>query len=1162
MSIRIVWLFFLFIAISNGGNAQDLSSLRKKRILITQDTTTIDSLHIVANSFHIVNQPDSLHKLLPTESKFVWLGNQFPTDSVDIVYRVISFDFGKVYERKNKDIVGNEFETNPFDIIPEGDRYLEQKGDEIRTLGNISRGIGFGNRQDVTVNSNLNLRLNGRIKDEIDIVAAISDDNNPIQPEGNTQQIQDFDRVFIQLSKDSTQIIAGDFAMVTPDSSYFMKYNKKSRGIHFDYQFDRKQALWKWSGEGAVSRGRFARNTIAGIEGNQGPYRLSGANGETFIIIISGTEQVYLDGETLTRGEQNDYVINYNTGELTFTPKRLITQYSRIVIEFQYSDRNYGRSVVRFGGSYTSGKWNVRGNVFNEQDNKNQPFQQSLDDSTNGVPTRTFLSEAGDAELVFAPKFSEVIDPDASQIVYRQKDSLGNSIFVLASPADTGKLFRVSFSFVGEGNGDYVQKISTANGKVFEWVAPIAGISQGNYAPVEVLVPPKRLQMMTFGVDYAVSKTSQASIEFVQSNNDINTFSTIDKQNDIGYGLRLDFKDNSTLSKDSLHPWRLQSKLSYEMTQKNFRYIERYRDVEFDRKWNRTLDNPSDATKIYNDEQIVGAKLFLTKGRFFSLAVDETFYRQGAANTGLAQEFVSRYAKKGTEITGAYNNILSDIPFQGAPSSNAFESYSASIGKRGKWIGSRLSYLKESSGFSNGSDSLFANSYAFEKISFALENGDSNSVSYGLFVNRRLDENGQEGVLKKSTDGRDANLSVGWRQSRNAQFNLTTTYRELQFLNQDSSNNKPENTLQGRFETRLNLFKKFITTNVYYQLGTGQEQRREYSYLEVGDGLGNYVWNDYDSNGVQSLNEFELASSFDEGRANFIRQFLPVQGFIKSYSSEFNQNIRIRPSAIIGSTDKKSLKFIRRFSNVSSVKIQKKVTNNQEDFINPFVQNVDDASLLSTNSLIRSVMSFNQASPVFGIDYQWFNNQNKVLLINGVDARNGTENKVKVRYNVNKSYEIIVEATDGFKTYTSQFLTDRAFDYDFRSVKPKLGYQYKSKLRFELYYQYFEAFNNKLYGNEVTYNHDVTAEFRWNLLNKGTVRTNIGLVDVNYKGNDNSPVAYELLAGLRNGRNVKWRLQIERRFANNMQVLVHYDGRQSIDNPVIHIGRVQARYLF
>ena len=179
-----------------------------------------------------------------------------------------------------------------------------------------------------------------------------------------------------------------------------------------------------------------------------------------------------------------------------------------------------------------------------------------------------------------------------------------------------------------------------------------------------------------------------------------------------------------------------------------------------------------------------------------------------------------------------------------------------------------------------------------------------------------------------------------------------------------------------------------------------------------------------------------------------------------------------------------------------------------------------------------------------------------------MDARNGRENKLKMRYNINKSYEVIVEASEGNKTYTSQFLTDRAFSYDFNTIKPKLGYQFKQSFRIEMYYEYFEAKNKAEYGNEATYNHDVTAELRWNFLNKGTIRTNVGLVNINYNGNDNSPVAYELLAGLKNGRNVKWRLQVEQRFSNNIQLLINYDGRQSIDSPIIHIGRVQARYLF
>ena len=1161
MSLRIVCTAALLMLISVHAEAQDLSNLRTKVVLFTSDTTQIDTLFFVPESVTIDGYDTSQFKMLASLSSIVWLGDEFPKDSVTIHYRVIPFDFKTVYRKKESNLIGVDY-TNPFAYIPDKDRQSGQNTDDIKTMGNISRGIGFGNKQDVTVNSNLNLRLNGRIQDKIDIIAAISDENNPIQPEGNTQQIQDFDRVYIQLKQDSASLIAGDFPMITPESSYFMKYNKKSRGLQVEQSFTNKHGYWKLAGEGAVSRGRFSRNTVAGIEGNQGPYRLSGANGETFIIIISGTEQVYLDGQLLTRGEQNDYVINYNTGELTFTPKHLITQYSRIVIEFQYSDRNYGRSVVRFGGSYTQGKWNIRGNFFNEQDNKNQPFQQNLEDSINGTPTRQFLSDAGDAQFVYAPKFTEITEIDPNQITYVQKDSNGNSIFVQYQTGDTGKQYRVSFSYVGSGNGNYVQKLSTANGKVFEWVDPLGGLPTGDYAPVQILIPPKKLEMINLGFDYHVSKNTMVSVEFVRSNNDVNTFSSIDKDNDIGYGIRLDVENSAVLSSDSINPWKMRSKVSYELTQKDFRYIERYRNVEFDRKWNRTLDNPNDNDKVYTEERIANALIQINKGNSMQLIIDESYYQRGLSDIGLAHSYSGQYYKNGYLLKGSFDNISSSLPFGGVTADNRFTRYAGSFGKKSKYIKSTIQYQNEKSAFSNNNDSLFGSSYAFDQVTLDISSSDSNTVTYGLTANRRLDYRGQEGDFAATTDGRDASLNLGCRQSRNVQFNLTSAYRELHFRDTSLQNGKPENTLQGRFETRLVLLKKIVTTNAYYQLGTGQEQRREYSYLEVGDGNGNYVWNDYDSNGIQSLNEFEIASSFDIGRANFIRQFLPVQGFIKSYSSEFNQNIRIRPAAVLRKTKSTPLKFVRRFSNVSSFKIQKKVTNNQNDFINPFVQNVADTSLLSTNSIIRSVLSFNQSSPVFGIDYQWFKNQNKILLINGVDARNGRENKLKMRYNINKSYEVIVEASEGNKTYTSQFLTDRAFSYDFNTIKPKLGYQFKQSFRIEMYYEYFEAKNKAEYGNEATYNHDVTAELRWNFLNKGTIRTNVGLVNINYNGNDNSPVAYELLAGLKNGRNVKWRLQVEQRFSNNIQLLINYDGRQSIDSPVIHIGRVQARYLF
>lgn len=68
--------------------------------------------------------------------------------------------------------------------------------------GTFARGISFGNRQNLVLNSRFNMQMNGVIGDGIEVQAALSDENIPIQPEGNTQQLSDISSwVFIQLKK-------------------------------------------------------------------------------------------------------------------------------------------------------------------------------------------------------------------------------------------------------------------------------------------------------------------------------------------------------------------------------------------------------------------------------------------------------------------------------------------------------------------------------------------------------------------------------------------------------------------------------------------------------------------------------------------------------------------------------------------------------------------------------------------------------------------------------------------------------------------------------------------------------------------------------------------------------------------------------------------------
>src|SRR5690606_7473753 len=251
---------------------------------------------------------------------------------------------------------------------------------DLNKSGSISRSVGFGNSRDLSVNSSMALQLSGMLSSDIEITAAISDDNIPIQPEGRTQQLNEFDKVFVQLKRRSTSLIAGDFEISRPDS-YFMNFYKRTQGILISSSFKKNDWTYSTSTAAAIAKGRSARNSFQGNEGNQGPYRLRGNNGEQYIIVLSGTERVYIDGELIYRGEENDYVIDYNAAEISFTSKRLITRNSRIIVEFEYSDKNYARTLTYFNQEASGKKLAFRFNFYNEQDNPNQPFLQDISEA-------------------------------------------------------------------------------------------------------------------------------------------------------------------------------------------------------------------------------------------------------------------------------------------------------------------------------------------------------------------------------------------------------------------------------------------------------------------------------------------------------------------------------------------------------------------------------------------------------------------------------------------------------------------------------------------------------------------------------------------------------------------------------------------------------------
>ena len=592
---------------------QNLSNLRVKQIEITNDTISLDTLSIVPSSFKLMKNGTELDS---TQFQLEWYSGKLIVEpslvgsSIEANYRVFPSLYSKKTFNKDPSLIRDirNAPQNPFSytVQPRTSDQLFDLGSLSRS-GSISRGISIGNNQDLGVSSSLNLNLSGQVTPKVGIRAAITDNNIPFQPDGNTQQLQDFDQIYIQLFTDETELTAGDFRLERPNS-YFMSFFKRAQGVSIKHRFpiikkkvtDEHPGFLEVKGSGALSRGKFNRQIIQGVEGNQGPYRLRGTENESFIIVIAGTERVYIDGQLLTRGQENDYIMDYNTAELTFTSKRLITKDSRIIVEFQYSERNYSRSLFHIGTDFEKNRLKVRFNLYSEQDGKNGLLNGDLSSDQLQL-----LQDIGDSvQLAIIPAIDSV-GFDNDQVRYLKTDTTitvaGIPVFVpeiyVFSIVPDSAIYQVRFSDVGLGNGDYIQIQTTANGRVYQWVAPdsITGAQRGRFVPAQQIITPKLNQLFTLGGEYKVSKNGTVAVEGALSNSDLNRFSSIDNENNLGYGMKVKY-DHIIPIGDSAK-WSAKTGVDFEHLNENFRPIERFRTVEFERDWN--IQNQNTFTNQY-----------------------------------------------------------------------------------------------------------------------------------------------------------------------------------------------------------------------------------------------------------------------------------------------------------------------------------------------------------------------------------------------------------------------------------------------------------------------------------------------------------------------------------------------------------------------------------
>jgi hypothetical protein len=95
---------------------------------------------------------------------------------------------------------------------------------------------------------------------------------------------------------------------------------------------------------------------------------------------------------------------------------------------------------------------------------------------------------------------------------------------------------------VGNNEGNYVLVNNQAVGKIYEYVAPIAGIPQGNYEPIVRLIAPTKIQMATILGKYNPNEKTVLDFELALSNSDQNLYSTLDDKNNKGFAGKFNGK--------------------------------------------------------------------------------------------------------------------------------------------------------------------------------------------------------------------------------------------------------------------------------------------------------------------------------------------------------------------------------------------------------------------------------------------------------------------------------------------------------------------------------------------------------------------------------------------------------------------------------------------
>jgi len=1125
MAKRSVLLLFLLLGFC--AHAQKITStFRLRNYHVVSDSIRLDSVAINSQQFTVTTSTGeriskTAYRVDFNKALLYLNSKKYPAITV-AYYRFPEFITKTYMPFDKRRMVPNE--TNTGELYYHGARKkkaIPPVFEGLETQGFIVRGLTSGNNQNAVTNATLDMTISGKLSKDITLRAHIYDTNIPLQQNGYSQNITDFDRVFMEITGKKWALQGGDIVLKNTEST-FLNFSKQVAGVSIEAAPTEKTTV---SVAGALVRGQYTNRSFTGVAGNQGPYSLQNTGSQRALILIAGSERVFVNGVLVAKGANKTYLIDYNLGEIRFNTTYPIRNDMRIHVEFQYAEQNYTRFVSFEKAHYKSDRLEINGFYYHENDVKHQSLQQSLNTEQIEV-----LANAGNNTQLMTTE-SAVETGYTDGLVLYKKTTGGTAIFFEHSTEPQDVLYTVAFTYTGEQQGDYILESSSAIGPIYQFT----GTNLGNYLPVTQLVAPTRLAIMAVNAQYQPNEKTSIQTELAFSNNDSNLFSSLDDENNQGMAAKVGWKQSFGTKQ-----WQLKNDFRYQFIANQFKTIERHQAIEYHRDWN--LTNPS------GDQQEIGSTLTWEhqKGMTVAYAFKQLVF--GDTFTGNKHEITTQFKQKNTDLS-----VVSSVLNNSTPLEIAHYAKTAVAGKQlfsKNWVGVEALFENNNRKDPN-TQSLHATSFRFSEYQAYVGRGDSTGVYAKIGIRYRKNDSVLNTVFARVNTRKSGFIESTLLRRKNTQLGLFANYSST-----THATGVKTKTMHTQLKYQQQFFQKIISLNTLYETNAGNSLEQEYVYVKTVPGQGFYTWVDYNGDGIQQFNEFEIAQFQDQ--ADYLRVALPTLSYIPTQRVHWKQTLTLNPSQWKNTTGFK--KQLSRFYNHSTLFINNEQLQESNTFHwNPFL--FEEARLRTLAASVRNQLYFNRNKEKYQLMYTYGASKNKQQYSIGTQENNNVLHQITTNHRISPFWKIAVQWAVRKQQSLTENFSNRNFNIHQQEISPTLTFSASKNHRLALTYQYKDK-RNQLASAEQLQQQELAADYIFSPKIDQEITATVHYYANDFTGDPNSPVGYQLLEGLQTGTNFTWSLGGRKKLNNLLQLRVSYMGRKSELSKTIHTGSIQLRANF